>query len=81
MLLLILSTVFLQLITLANAYQTALPVWLTSPLFRAGNNAVISNFTGSATNPQYTFTFSTALSDIPNLAYGIKGYRGKEIFK
>ena len=60
----------------ATAYLTQAPVWLTSPLFRAGNNEVINTFTGSGTNPQYTFHFSSSLSGIPSLAYGIKGYRG-----
>ena len=61
---------------LVSAYTTDLPIWVTSPLFRAGHNAVISSFTGSGTNPQYIFTFSSPLSGVPNLAYGIKGYRG-----
>ena len=61
---------------LTSAYQTQSPVWLTSPLFRAGNNEVISSFTGSGTNPQYTFMFSSSLSGMPSLAYGVKGYRG-----
>jgi len=75
MLLLSLS-LYLHIITQIYAYNTVTPVWLSSPLFRAGNNAVITNYTGASSLPQYTFTFSTALSGIPNLAYGIKGYRG-----
>ena len=52
---------------------------MTSPYFRAGYEAVISSFTGSSQYPfaSYTFTFSSALPGVPNLAYGIKKYRGK----
>lgn len=57
-------------------YTTAEPQWLTSPFFRAGNEAVIRTLTGNNTTPTYTFTFSSALPGLPNLAYGIKNYRG-----
>jgi hypothetical protein len=51
---------------------------LTSNFFRAGNEKVINSFTGSSQWPfaSYTFTFSSPLTGIPNLAYGIKRYRG-----
>jgi hypothetical protein len=40
---------------------------------------VISTLTGNTSTPTYTFTFSSALSGVPNLAYGIKNYRGKNL--
>ncbi len=43
---------------------------------RAGNEDVISQLTGQAIDPIYTFTFSSALPGVPNLAYGIRRYRG-----
>jgi len=61
----------------AFSYALTQSVWLPSPYFRAGNNKVISTMTGTGGNSMYTFTFSSALSGVPNLAYGIKNYRGK----
>ena len=60
--------------------STANPTWITSPLFRAGYQLVISSFTGSGTQPQFTFTFSSSMQGIPSLAYGIKNYRGTPYF-
>jgi hypothetical protein len=59
-----------------EAYVSAPPTWLTSPYFRAGNEKVIKTLTGNAVDPIYTFTFSSALPGVPNLAYGIKLYQG-----
>jgi hypothetical protein len=61
-------------------YTTSSPQWLTSSYFRAGNEAVIQTLTGNNTTPTYTFTFSSALPGLPNLAYGIKNYRGISYF-
>ena len=63
--------------TLPISSNTAQPVWLTSNYFRAGNEDVIS---GSSANsqPSYTFTFSSALSGVPELGYGIKNYEGDD---
>ena len=53
---------------------------------RAGQEDVITTFTGSSQSPfaSYTFTYSSALPGIPYLAYGIQKYRGtlpiKEVF-
>jgi len=58
------------------SYGSSQPIWITSPYFRAGNDKVISTMTGNTSKPTYTFTFSSPLSGIPNLAYGIKNYRG-----
>lgn len=57
-------------------YTTSQPRWLSSPFFRAGNEAVIKTLTGKDKTPTYTFTFSSALPGLPSLAYGIKNYRG-----
>ena len=64
------------LICFSLAYTTTDPVWLTSPFMRASNQNVIATLTGSAIDPIHTFTFSSALPGIPNLAYGIKWYKG-----
>ena len=66
-----------SLITLTfQAYNSVAPLWLTSKFMRAGNEDVIKELTGEAIDPIYTFTFSSALPGIPNLAYGIRRYRG-----
>jgi hypothetical protein len=67
--------------TAHSAYNSTSPTWLTSPYFRAGNNRVITTKTSAGQQTYYTFTFSSALSGIPNLAYGVKNYRGKLSFK
>jgi hypothetical protein len=67
---------FALFINIKSAYNSETPTWLTSPYFRAGNNKVISTTTGAGAKPTYTFTFSSPLSGIPNLAYGVKNYRG-----
>ena len=59
-----------------SGYDSVKPVWLTSNYMRAGNENVISQLTGQAIDPIYTFTFSSALPGVPNLAYGIRRYRG-----
>ena len=59
--------------------DTLQPVWVTSKFFRAGNEAVIKELTGSNVKPTYTFTFSSSFIEIPNLGYGIKNYEGKHI--
>ena len=60
-------------------YTSVPPTWLTSPYFRAGNQAVITTLTGNNLTPVFTFTFSSPLTGIPNIAYGIKNYRGKPL--
>jgi hypothetical protein len=67
--------------TIHSAYNSTGPTWLPSPYFRAGNNRVITTKTAAGQQTYYTFTFSSALSGIPNLAYGVKNYRGKQSFK
>ena len=56
--------------------STLAPIWVTSDYFRAGNQNVISNLTGSSAvpAPTYTFTFTSPLSGVPELGYGIKNY-------
>ena len=53
---------------------------VTNNYFRAGNEDVISTLTGSDANPvpSYTFTFSSALTGVPELGYGIKNYEGDD---
>ena len=67
---------FSFILTFVASYNAVAPTWLTSPYFRAGNNKVINRNTGNNTTPTYTFTFSSSLTGVPNLAYGVKSYRG-----
>jgi len=59
-----------------NAYTSVSPIWLTSSYMRAGSRDVIATLTGSAIDPTYVFVFSSPLPGVPNLAYGIRRYRG-----
>jgi len=61
-------------------YFSTPPTWLTSPFFRAGNQAVISTLTGSSLTPTFMFIYSSALTGTPYIAYGIKNYRGISSF-
>jgi len=71
------GTSIIIIVNATKSYNSLPPTWLTSPFFKAGNRAVINNnLTGSSSNPQYTFTFSSSFTNIPNLAYGIKNYQG-----
>ena len=70
---------FFLLRDVLSAYTSVAPVWITSPFMRAGNRDVIATLTGASVDPIYTFTFSSALPGIPNLAYGIRSYRGKSL--
>lgn len=67
------------LVNSTKSYDSVAPKWLTSPYFRAGNQAVIATLTGNSVTPTFTFTFSSALTADPNLAYGIKNYRGRAL--
>ena len=66
----------LALSVTANSFKSSSPIWITSNFMRAGFENVITTLTGSDYDPIYTFTFSSALPGVPNLAYGIKQYRG-----
>ena len=69
---------YLSFVPVALCYLSAAPEWLTSTYFRANNEDVIATLTGSSSTPTYTFTFSSALPGVPNLAYGIKNYMGND---
>jgi hypothetical protein len=60
----------------AQSYASVAPLWLTSNYMRAGSRNVISSATGNAVDPIFTFTFSSPLPGVPNLAYGIGKYQG-----
>jgi hypothetical protein len=60
-----------------HAYTSVSPIWLTSSYMRAGSRDVIASLTGASEDPTYIFTFSSPLPGVPNLAYGIRRYRGK----
>ena len=63
-------------VTTNKSFVATDPEWVTSPFFRAGDESVISTLTGNDKKPTHTFTYSSALPGVPNLAYGIKRYRG-----
>lgn len=69
---------FLVWVTAVLGRYTIPPTWVTSNLVRAGNNFVIRSLTGNSRTPNYTFTFSSNLSGIPYLGYGIKAYEGNK---
>lgn len=52
------------------------PLWVTSNYIRAGNQNLFNVLTGSGVLNTYSFTFSSNLSGVPNLGYGIKAYEG-----
>jgi hypothetical protein len=69
----------LRIVNSTKTYASVPPTWLTSPYFRAGNQAVIQVLTGNNQTPTFTFSFSSALTGSPDLAYGIKNYRGNSV--
>jgi|LakMenEpi03Aug12_release.lakeMendotaPanAssembly.Ray.scaffolds.fasta_scaffold202773_1 hypothetical protein len=50
------------------------PIWLTSNYIRSGNQNLFTTLTGSGNIYTYNFPFSSNLSGIPHLGYGIKAY-------
>lgn len=70
--------VFLILFFIQTSFSflTQSPIWKTSIYFRAGQENVINTLTGNDQTPNYTFTFSSALSGMPYIAYGIGKYQG-----
>ena len=77
--------IFLVLLVLVQSiisyvFSEVPPTWLTSPYFRANNEGVIQTLTGAGVAPNYTFIFSSNLTGLPNIAYGVKGYEGKLYF-
>lgn len=64
-------------LTYAIGATTVAPTWTTSNYFRAGYQNVIDNvLTGDDATPipSYEFTFTSALSGVPELGYGMKNY-------
>jgi hypothetical protein len=61
-----------------KGYDEVEGTWLSSSYFRAGNENVINHLTGAGEEVTYTFLFSSALSAVPNLAYGLKNYIGND---
>jgi hypothetical protein len=77
----LLLTIFISIFIICSnkAFLSQTPKWLTSPYFIADNQAVISVLTGSGQTPSYQFIYSTAFLNTPNIAYGIKNYRGSDV--
>lgn len=65
------------LATIANSAQVSYPpVWVSSNYIRAGNQDLFTTLTGSGVINSFNFIFSSNLSGIPHLGYGIKAYQG-----
>lgn len=69
----------LSFLTLINSASYA-PTWLTSNYIRSANQDLFNTLTGSEVVNTYSFTFSSTLSGIPHLGYGIKSYQGMICF-
>ena len=68
---------FLVELAEATTFTEADPVFLSSPLFRAGNRALITSRTGNDQRPEFDIIFSSPYTDgIPHCAYGLKKYEG-----
>lgn len=50
--------------------------WATNPYFRADNAKVINSNTNGGTTRTNTFWFSSWMSGTPQVAYGIKSFKG-----
>lgn len=71
-----LAFMIFNLISLIYSVVQYLPTWVTSNYIRSGNQDLFTTLTGSGTVLSYLFTFSSSLSGIPHLGYGIKSYQG-----
>ena len=74
----VLSLILILNIPFSLAMKSNPPIWSTSEFFRAGNQDIIATLTDQSTVPipQFTFIFSSPLSGMPKLGYGIKSYHG-----
>ena len=61
---------------MSKAQVSFVPTWLSSNYIRAGNQNLFTTLTGSGVLNTYSFPFSSNLSGIPHLGYGIKSYQG-----
>ena len=52
------------------------PIWVSSNYIRAGNQDLFTTLTGSGVINSFNFIFSSSLSGVPHLGYGIKAYQG-----
>lgn len=50
--------------------------WATNSYFRADNDKVINSNTNGGTTRTKTFWFSSWMSGTPQIAYGIKSFKG-----
>ena len=60
------------------SFTSTQPAWLTSQYFQAGTELIFDTLTGNDQNPEYITTFSHSFTGTPQLAYGIKNYRGND---
>ena len=66
-------TILTKLINCLVQYQ---PTWLAHNYIRANFQDLFTSLTLSGANTDYVITFSSSLSGIPMLAFGIKSYQG-----
>lgn len=70
------SFMIFNLISLIYSVIQYPPTWVTSNYIRSGNQDLFTTLTGPGTVHVYSFSFSSSLSGIPHLGYGIKSYQG-----
>jgi hypothetical protein len=56
------------------------PTWITNTYIRAGNMNLFTTLTGQGVLNTYVFSFSSNLSGVPMLGYGVKSYAGIILF-
>ena len=61
---------------MAACYSSTDSGWETSTYFRSDSFEVISSNMGNSTTPTHSFQYSSAFTNTPNMAYGIKQYIG-----
>ncbi len=72
-----LPLLLLALLTPALALVPLPPIWRTSPYLRAGSYDLITTPTTFNVTPMVTMPFSSSFVRVPNVAYGMFGYKGR----
>lgn len=63
-------------LTRVDSYNSVSPTWVTNNYFRAENNKVINSNTNAITTRTKTINYSSAMTGVPQLVFGMKSYRG-----
>lgn len=62
------------LLTKVISFTSVSPTWVKNAYFRSDNAKVINKNTKSGEVTTHTFLYSSSLSGVPGIAYGIKSY-------